>query len=247
MTEQKIAIVTGGGSGIGFAIARKFAAEGMLVYITGRNLEKLETAQQAIGKNCRAAALDMQKLDQIPAFVQKIASGHGRIDALVNNAGINMKKPFTDVTDEEFQKIILTNLVAVFALSREVAKVMLTRKSGSIIHISSMTAHYGIPKVVAYTASKTALEGMARSMAVDLSPEGIRVNCIAPGFIVTAMTSKAFESDPERKNRAIARTPMGKMGDPEDIAHAAYFLASDASGFITGETIKVDGGNSIGF
>lgn len=247
MTEQKIAIVTGGGSGIGFAIARKFASEGMLVYITGRNLEKLEAARNAIGENCRAAQLDMQNLKEIPAFVQNIAGEHSRIDVLVNNAGINMKKPFTEVTDEEFQNIILTNLTAVFVLSREVAKVMLPRQSGSIIHISSMTAHYGIPKVVAYTASKTALEGMARSMAVDLSPHGIRVNCIAPGFIVTAMTSKAFESDPERKNRAIARTPMGKMGDPEDIANTAFFLASDASAFITGTTIKVDGGNSIGF
>jgi NAD(P)-dependent dehydrogenase (short-subunit alcohol dehydrogenase family) len=189
----------------------------------------------------------MQNLKGIPAFVQNIAAEHGRIDVLVNNAGINMKKPFTEVTDEEFQNIILTNLTAVFVLSREVAKVMLPRQLGSIIHISSMTAHYGIPKVVAYTASKTALEGMARSMAVDLSPQGIRVNCIAPGFIVTAMTSKAFESDPERKNRAIARTPMGKMGNPEDIANAAFFLASDASAFITGTTVKVDGGNSIGF
>ena len=247
MTNQKIAIVTGGGSGIGFAIARKFAAEGMLVYITGRNLEKLGNAQKAIGENCRAAQLDMQALSQIPGFIRKIAAENGRIDVLVNNAGINMKKPFTEVTDDEFQNIILTNLVAVFALSREVAKVMIPKKSGSIIHISSMTAHYGIPKVVAYTASKTALEGMARSMAVDLSPEGIRVNCIAPGFIVTAMTAKAFDSDPERKSKVISRTPMGKMGDPDDIANAAYFLASDASAFITGESIKVDGGNSIGF
>ena len=247
MAEQKVAIVTGGGSGIGLGIAQKFADEGMLVYICGRNLEKLENAQKEIGKNCRAVQLDMAALDTIPSFVQKIADEHGHIDVLVNNAGINMKKPFTEVTDEEFQRIITTNLVAVFALSREVAKVMLPHKSGSIIHISSMTAHYGIPKVVAYTSSKTALEGMARSMAVDLSPDGIRVNCIAPGFIVTAMTSKAFDGDPARKAKVIGRTPMGKMGAPEDIANAAYFLATDASSFITGEVIKVDGGNSIGF
>lgn len=247
MTERKIAIITGGGSGIGFAIAKKFAVEGMLVYIVGCNLENLESAQEEIGPNCRAAQLDLADLEAIPAFVQKIADKHGRIDVLVNNAGINMKKPFTEVTDEEFQRVITTNLVAVFALSREVVKAMLPHKSGSIIHISSMTAHYGIPKVVAYTASKTALEGMARSMAVDLSPDGIRVNCIAPGFIVTQMTAKAFEGDPERKAKVIGRTPMGKMGCPGDIANAAYFLASEASGFITGEVIKVDGGNSIGF
>ena len=247
MTKQKIAIVTGGGTGIGLGIAKKLAAEGMVVFICGRRLEKLEAAQNEIGENCRIAQLDMADLKSIPGFVQKIATEHGCIDVLVNNAGINMKKPFTEVTDEEFQNIITTNLVAVFALSREVAKVMLPHRSGSIIHISSMSAHYGIPKIVAYSASKTALEGMARSMAVDLSPSGIRVNCIAPGFIVTPMTAKAFEGDPERKAKVIGRTPMGKMGSPEDIANAAYFLASDASGFITGEVIKVDGGNSIGF
>jgi NAD(P)-dependent dehydrogenase (short-subunit alcohol dehydrogenase family) len=247
MNRQKIAIVTGGGSGIGLAIAKKFAAEGMFVYITGRNLEKLENAQRDIGDNCRAVQLDMEDLDKIPAFVQKIASEQGRIDVLVNNAGINIKRPFTEVTDEEFQKIITVNLTSVFVLSREVAKVMLPQKSGSIIHISSMSAHYGIPKITAYSAAKTALEGMARSMAVDLSADGIRINCIAPGFIVTAMTNKAFEGDPERLAKVLGRTPMGKLGQPEDIAGTAFFLASDASGFITGETIKVDGGNAVGF
>lgn len=247
MTKQKIAIVTGGGSGIGLAIATKFAAEGMLVYITGRNLEKLQNAQSTIGENCRAVQLDMEALGDIPAFVQKIAEQHGRIDVLVNNAGINMKRPFVEVTDEDFQKVITTNMTAVFVMSREVAKVMLTQESGSIIHISSMAAQYGLPKVIAYSASKTALEGMARAMASELSPHGIRVNCIAPGFIVTAMTDKALNSDPDRKNRALSRTPMGKMGQPEDIANAAWFLASDASTFVTGEVIKVDGGNSVGF
>ncbi len=247
MTTQKIAIVTGGGSGIGFAIAKKFAAEGMFVYITGRNFEKLNKAQQEIGTNCRAVQLDMEDLDKIPAFVQKIASEHGQIDVLVNNAGINIKRPFVEVTDEEFQKIITINLTSVFVLSREVVKVMLPKKSGSIIQISSMSAHYGIPMITAYSAAKTALEGMARSMAVDLSADGIRINCIAPGFIVTAMTNKAFEGDPERKAKVLGRTPMGKLGQPEDIAGAAWFLANDDSAFITGEVIKVDGGNAIGF
>lgn len=247
MAKQKIAIVTGGGSGIGLSIAKKFVAEGMLVYICGRDPVKLDAALKEIGGNCRAVQLDLADLAAIPPFVQKIASEHGRIDVLVNNAGINMKKPFTEVTDEEFQRVITINLIAVFALNREVARVMLPNRAGSIIHISSMAAHYGIPKVVAYTASKTALEGMTRSMAVDLSPDGIRVNCIAPGYIVTPMTARAFSGDQERKARVLSRTPVGKLGCPEDVANAAYFLAGDESGFITGETIKVDGGNSIGF
>lgn len=247
MIHKKIAIVTGGGSGIGLAIARKFTEQGWLTYITGRNEEKLTEAKCSLGENCRIAILDMNALNTIPAFVKSIVEEHGHVDVLVNNAGINMKKPLTEVTDEEFQSVITTNLTAVFVLSREVAKPMIARGTGSIIHISSMAAHYGLPYVVAYSASKTALEGLTRAMAVELSVAGVRVNCIAPGFIVTAMTSKAFDGDPERKARVLARTPMNKMGSPEDIANAAWFLSSEDAGFITGEILKVDGGNSIGF
>lgn len=247
MNQPKIAIVTGGGSGIGYAIAQKFTENGFITYITGRNLEKLQKAQGELGDNCRVWQLDMEQLDRIPEFVRAIETAHGRIDVLVNNAGINLKKPFTEVSDEAFQRIILTNLTAVFVLSREVARVMIPHQQGSIIHISSMAAHYGIPQIVAYASAKSGLEGMARTMAVDLSPKGIRVNCVAPGFITTAMTEKAFDNDPERKRKVLSRTPMGEMGKPSDIAHAVYFLCSAEAGFITGATLKVDGGNSIGF
>ncbi len=110
-----------------------------------------------------------------------------------------------------------------------------------------MAAQYGIPKVIAYTASKTAIEGMTRSMAVDLAQYGVRVNCVAPGFIKTPMTAEALNSDPERKNKVFSRTPMGKMGEPEDIADAVFFFASNEAKFVTGVTMCVDGGNSIGF
>ena len=132
-------------------------------------------------------------------------------------------------------------------MSREVVKVMEKQGSGSIINISSMAALYGLPKVIAYSASKSAVEGMTRAMAVELSPKGIRVNAIAPGFITTDMTDKALNTDPERKQKAIGRTPMGYMGQPGDIAEAAFFLASDAAKYITGTSIRVDGGNAIGF
>jgi NAD(P)-dependent dehydrogenase (short-subunit alcohol dehydrogenase family) len=247
MYEQKIAIVTGGNSGIGFAIAKKFIEEGIFTYITGRNEEKLNIAQAKLGTNCRALQFDMNWLDKIPAFIQQIEAEHGHIDILVNNAGINLKSHMLDLSDADFQRVLLTNLTAVFSLSREVAKVMVKHKAGSIINITSMTAHYGIPKVVAYTASKSGLYGMSRAMAVDLSPLGVRINCIAPGFIETAMTAKAFNNDPRRKQKVLDRTPMGKMGLPIDIANTAYFLATKEAAFITGEVIKVDGGNSIGF
>jgi NAD(P)-dependent dehydrogenase (short-subunit alcohol dehydrogenase family) len=158
-----------------------------------------------------------------------------------------MKKEFIEVTDEEFQRVISTNLCAVFTLSREVVKHMLPLGRGCIINISSMAAQYGLPKVIAYSASKTAIDGMTRAMAVELSPKGIRVNAVAPGFIYTAMTDKALNSDPERKAKVFGRTPMGHMGQPEDIGEAVYFLASDAAKYITGVVLPVDGGNSIGF
>ena len=158
-----------------------------------------------------------------------------------------LKKDFTEVTDEEFQRILLTNLTASFVISREVVKKMMKKKRGCILNISSMAAHYGLPKVIAYTASKAALEGMTKAMAVELSPKGIRVNCIAPGFILTDMSAKALDNDAERKQKALSRTPMGKLGEPADIGDAALFLASEAAKYITGVVLPVDGGNAIGF
>jgi NAD(P)-dependent dehydrogenase (short-subunit alcohol dehydrogenase family) len=247
-TQSKIAIVTGGGSGIGFAIAEKLVQHNIHTIIVGRDKEKLCEAKNKLGESCEFMQCDLADLNSIPKLVQTIMDNHGTIDVLVNNAGINMKKEFTDVTDEDFQRIILTNLTAVFSLSREVVKCMLEKKiKGSIINISSMASQYGIPKVIAYTASKSAIEGMTRAMAVELSPEGIRVNCIAPGFIATDMSAKALNNDPERKAKALGRTPMGELGQPSDIGDAAAFLASDASKYITGVILPVDGGNSIGF
>ena len=151
------------------------------------------------------------------------------------------------MTDEEFKNVITTNVSAVFTLSCEVVKHMLKQKAGCIINISSMAAQYGIPKVIAYSASKTAIEGMTRAMAVELSPKGIRVNAIAPGFIYSDMTVKALDSDPERKAKVFGRTPMGVMGQPIDIGEATYFLASDAAKYITGVVLPVDGGIVLGF
>jgi NAD(P)-dependent dehydrogenase (short-subunit alcohol dehydrogenase family) len=247
MSTKKVAIVTGGGSGLGFAIAQKFVENNTTTIIAGRNAEKLDAAKEQLGALCFAIPCDLTDLKSIPGFVQNILAQFGQIDILVNNAGINMKKEFTEVTDEEFQAVLTTNVTAVFAMSREVVKHMLEKKRGCIINISSMAAQYGLPKVIAYSASKTAIDGMTRAMAVELSPHGIRVNAIAPGFIYSEMTEKALNSDPERKAKVFGRTPMGIMGQPEDIGNAALYLASDAAKFVTGVVLPVDGGNSIGF
>jgi len=247
LKENKIAIVTGGASGLGFAIAEKFVQNGVFTIIVGRNEEKLTIACAQLGKLATSISCDLSQLNKIPELIDTIKKRFGRIDILVNNAGINVKKSMIEVTDEEFNRVIVTNLSAVFSITREVAKVMLAQSEGSIINISSMASQYGIPLVMAYTASKSGVEGMTRAMAVELSPFGIRVNCIAPGFIATDMSAKALDNDPERKNKVLSRTPMRKLGSPSDIGETAYFLASDASKFITGTVIPVDGGNSIGF
>jgi len=246
-SNEKIALITGGASGLGLAMAEKFVAQNIFTIVVGRNEEKLAAARAKLGDLCLTMAVDLNELDSIPGFVKRIVDLYGRIDILVNNAGINMKKNFAEVTDADFMKIIQTNLTSVFTLSREVAKAMVQNQRGVIINISSMAAHYGIPKVTAYTASKSAIEGMTRSMAVDLSPLGVRVNCVAPGFIETNMSAAALNSDPDRKNRVLQRTPMGKLGKPCDVASAVYFLSSDEASFITGAVLPVDGGNSIGF
>ena len=245
--KKRVAIVTGGGSGLGLAISEKFTLNGIETIIVGRDKEKLAKAKEQLGDLCHIMVCDVSDLPSIPKLVADVINQFEQIDILVNNAGINMKKEFTEVTDEEFQSVITTNLSSVFAMSREVVKQMLKQKSGSIINISSMAAQYGLPKVIAYSASKTAIDGLTRAMAVELSPKGIRINAIAPGFIYTAMTDKALNSDPERKAKVFGRTPMGHMGQPSDIGDAALFLASDSSKYITGVVLPVDGGNSIGF
>lgn len=245
--ETKLAIVTGGGSGIGLAITEKFVCNKIHTVIIGRDVEKLNAAKEKFGELCEVMQGDLSDLKSIPSLIEQVIKKHGKIDILVNNAGINLKKVFTEVTDEEFQKILLTNVTAVFALSREVVKSMLEKGTGCIINISSMASQYGIPKVIAYTASKAAIEGMTKAMAVELSPKGIRVNCIAPGFIATAMSAKALNDDKERMQKVLSRTPMGGLGEPSDIGDTALFLASDAAKYITGVVIPVDGGNSIGF
>ena len=244
---NKVAIVTGGGSGIGLAITEKFVANNITTIIIGRDEQKLQAAKAQLGDLCVTMNCDLSDLSAIPALVKRITDKFRKIDILVNNAGINQKKEFTEVTDEEFQRILLTNVTAVFSLSREVVKCMLEKGSGAIVNISSMASQYGIPKVIAYTASKSAIEGMTKAMATELSPKGIRVNCIAPGFIATDMSAKALNTDPERRDKALGRTPMGFLGAPSDVADAALFLASDASKYITGTILRVDGGNAIGF
>ena len=244
---DKVAVITGGGTGLGFGISKVFTEAGSKVVITGRRKKVLVNACNKLGCKADYIVNDITELDSIPGLVNDIESRFGPIKILVNNAGINQKKNALEVTNEEFESIIETNLKGLFVLARETGKKMIERNCGSIINITSMAAIYGIPKVTAYSASKSGVLGLTRSLAADFSSYGIRVNAIAPGFIESPMLHKAFNSDPERKRRVLERTPMKKLGSPEDVAYAALYLASDASKFITGIQLPVDGGNSIGF
>ncbi|GAB3247566.1 SDR family NAD(P)-dependent oxidoreductase [Larkinella harenae] len=243
----KIALITGGGTGIGLDIARCMVQAGARVVITGRREEPLREAVAQLGQTAHYFTNDVTDLTALEALVGQIENTLGPIDILVNNAGINLKKPALEVTDEEFSRIIQTNLNAVFALTRACARRMVPRRSGSILMISSMAAYYGIDRVVAYAASKSAVEGMVKVLASEFSPHNVRVNAIAPGFIETAMSKIAMGSDPDRRDRAMRRTPMGHFGKPEDIGNAAVFLSSEGARYITGASLPVDGGNSIGF
>jgi NAD(P)-dependent dehydrogenase (short-subunit alcohol dehydrogenase family) len=243
----KKVLVTGGATGLGFAIAGAFAEQGSLVLIVGRNEERLKVATERLGENVRYVAFDLNNIDRLAELAGLARDAIGEIDVLVNNAGIHLKKDALAVSNQEFQQVVLTNQTAVFALTREVGRSMVARRTGNIIMLSSMASQYGIPKVMGYTAAKAAVEGMTRALAVEWSPFGVRVNCIAPGFILTAMSSKALDDDPERKHRVLARTPLGRLGEPSDVANAALFLASAQSKYLTGVVLPVDGGNAIGF
>ena len=189
--QGRVALITGGGTGIGFDIAKCFLASGATVIITGRRVDVLKEAIANLGAWAHYAVNDVSELSKTESFVAEITAKYGNIDILVNNAGINMKRPAVEVSDADFANIINVNLNAVFALTREVGKHMLERGKGSIIMISSMAAYYGIDRVAAYASSKTGIYGLVRVLASEWSGKGVRVNAIAPGFIETAMSRTA--------------------------------------------------------
>jgi NAD(P)-dependent dehydrogenase (short-subunit alcohol dehydrogenase family) len=243
----KKVVITGGASGLGFAAARAFVDQGARVVIVGRDKTKLDSARKSLGELIDCVTFDLRDNDRITELITSIIRILGDVDVLVNNAGVNLKKDALHVTTQEFADIVQTNQTSVFALTREVGATMVRRRSGSIIMISSMASQYGIPKVIGYTAAKSAIEGMTRALAVEWSRYGVRVNCIAPGFIRTEMSAKALDNDPERKSRVLSRTPMARLGEPAEVASAVLFLASEQSGYVTGVVLPVDGGNAIGF
>ncbi len=246
--DGQTALITGGGTGLGFGIARCLAAAGAKVVLVGRRKDELTRAAAEIGSAAGFVVHDITQLNragELIAAAEKIAGAP--ISILVNNAGIHVKKPAAETTPEEFQSVLTTHVCAAHALTAAVVPGMIARGQGSILFTASMAALFGIPLVIAYSAAKSAYLGMVRSLATEVSSKGIRVNAIAPGWIESAMLRKALDGDTARTNKILGRTPMGRFGEPADIGNAAVFLCSPAAQFITGVVLPVDGGASIGF
>lgn len=243
----ELALVTGGGTGIGQAIAQAMHAAGARVVLVGRREAELAAAVRTMGDGASYAVHDITATAETRALVERIAQEHGPITCLVNNAGRHLKKPAVETTPQEFLDVLNTHILGAHELNRLVVPGMIERKHGTVLFTASMASLFGIPLVVAYAAAKSALLGMVRTLATEFSPHGIRVNCIAPGWIETEMSRKALEGDPARKAKILSRTPAAKLGSPEDVGWAAVYLASPAAKFVTGVTLPVDGGASIGF
>lgn len=241
------ALVTGGGTGIGQAIARSMHSAGAEVVLVGRREAELAATVESIGAGASYIVHDITRMNEADALVRRVAKEHGPVTCLVNNAGRHLKKPAVDTTTEEFQDVLTTHILAAHALTRAVTPGMVERKQGTILFTASMASLMGIPLVIAYSAAKSAMLGVVRTLATELSPHGVRVNAIAPGWIETDMSRKALDGDPARKNKVLGRTPMAKLGQPADIGWAAVYLASPAAQFVTGTLLPVDGGASIGF
>lgn len=245
--QGQTALVTGGGTGIGLAIAQCLAVCGAKVIVAGRREQELANAVAEIGPQASAQVLDVTDLASIPAVAASIRAAHGPVGVLINNAGINIKRPFAETNDAELISVLQTNVVGANALTHAMLPQLRESGAGSVIFISSMAALFGIPKVTAYSISKAALTGAVRALAVELGADNIRVNAVAPGWIDTAMSRAAFANEPARKEKILGRTPLGRLGDTTDIGWTVAWLCSPAAKFVTGTIIPVDGGASIGF
>jgi gluconate 5-dehydrogenase len=243
------ALVTGSGSGLGFAIARGLARAGAAVVLNGRNEEKLATAKETLSREglaARVAAFDVTDADRVAASVGAIEREQGPIDILVNNAAMNQRKHLEQFTPEEWRTLMAANLDGPFLVTRALLPAMKARRRGKIINVCSLAADLGRPNIVPYAASKGALRMLTRALAVEVAPSNIQVNGISPGFFKTEMNA-ALIADAEFSAWVSRRTPAGRWGEPPEIAGAAVFLASKAADYVTGHVLYVDGGFSAAY
>lgn len=245
--EGQRAVITGGATGLGFAMSRCMIAAGADVIVIGKAEEKLAAACEELGPKASYYRFDITDTDHTQELADRIIREKGNVSILCNNAGNHCKKPIEDMTVEDFTSVLSVHAVASFAMTKAFVPHMKSNHKGSIIFTSSMTGFMGQPYVTGYSAAKSAFLGMVRTLATEISAQGVRVNAVAPGWIDTPMLHKAIDGDSERTNKILGRTPMKKFGTPEDIGWATVFLSSDAAKFINGTALVVDGGALIGF
>jgi glucose 1-dehydrogenase len=242
----KVALVTGAAQGIGLACARAFAAEGANVFITDVNEDVGRRAVLDLrgeGFQASFAACDVSRKDQVEAAVRSAVDEFGRLDILVANAGIVHAAEFLDLDEKDFDRVLSVNLKGVFLAGQAAARRMVEQGGGgSIVNMSSVNAILAIPNQVPYVVSKGAINQLTKVMSLALAPHRIRVNGIGPGTILTELARTAVLGNREAERRILSRTPLGRMGDPAEVAQVAVFLASDESSYVTGQTIYPDGG-----
>jgi 3-oxoacyl-[acyl-carrier protein] reductase len=236
--ENKNIIVTGASGGIGNSIVEKLNECGANVLASGTRLEKLEELKSKFNK-IKILKFDISQSDKIEEFIDNAANELGGLDCIVNNAGITQDNLAIRMSIEEWRKVIDINLTSTFLMSKFAIKKMLKNKKGKIINITSVVGHTGNLGQANYTASKAGLVAMSKSLAIEYAKKNININCISPGFIKTAMTDKI---DEKFKEVIVSKIPSARLGEPEDIANAVLFLASDNSNYINGETLHVNGG-----
>ncbi len=242
--EGRIALVTGAGSGIGRATAHVFAGEGAHVYVTDVNGPAAETVAGEIvktGAGAQAITTDVSRGQDVAAMFRAVEKAHGRLDVLVNNAGLNVRGDFRHLSDADWVRIREVNLDGVVRVARDGFALLKASGRGSLINVASIMAHRGLRQLTAYSATKGAVTALTRGLAVEYAPFGIRVNALCPGFVETALTQRVLRM-PALQKALVDSTALRRLGRPEEIAKAALFLASDEASYVTGAELAVDGG-----
>ena len=245
--EGRLALVTGSGQGIGYALARGLAEHGAAVVLNGRSADKIEKAAATLrdeGFAVHSTIFDVVDPKAVEAGVADVEEKIGAIDILVNNAGIQFRTPLEDFPDDKWQLLLQTNVTGVFNVGKAVARRMIPRGKGKIINVASVQSELARPGIAPYTATKGAVKNLTRGMCTDWAKHGLQVNAIAPGYFRTELT-QALVDDPEFSAWLAKRTPAGRWGDVQELIGAAVFLASDASSFVNGHVLYVDGGITV--
>lgn len=245
--EDKIALVTGGGAGIGRAIAETFAREGAHVVIADRDGETARATADSITKSNGAASayeVDVTNTGQVKELMAKIAEAFGKLDVLINNAGVGERSDFRHMSDEAWDRVWKTNLDGTVRCAREAFALLKASGRGAIVNLSSVMATKHTRQMSVYSATKGAVSALSRSLAVEYAPYGIRVNTLCPGYVETGLIGR-YTANPMIAKGLLSQTPLRRFGQPQDIANAALFLASDEAAYVTGASLNVDGGMDV--